>query len=258
MLSGELARRRAAGGAPGPIELNFTGSAGQSFGAFAVRGVSLRLEGEANDYLGKGLSGGRLAVVPPRALRVPGTTCLVGNVALYGATGGEVYVAGTAGERFGVRNSGARVVVEGVGDHGCEYMTGGLVVVLGPTGRNFAAGMSGGLAFVLDEGGFEQHVNRGMVELGPLRSPAERAAVRHLVEEHARLTGSPRARALLDAWDETLRRLVRVIPTEYRRILEERAEDAGEPGEALAEVVVGLLGEGAESGPILSGAAGAG
>ncbi|HEY3357325.1 MAG TPA: glutamate synthase large subunit [Polyangia bacterium] len=255
MLSGVLVRARARGVPTGPIELCFSGSAGQSFGAFAVAGLSLHLEGEANDYLGKSLSGGRLVVVPHRDLRAPAATCLVGNVALYGATGGEVFIAGTAGERFAVRNSGARVVVEGVGDHGCEYMTGGLVVVLGPTGRNFAAGMSGGLAFVLDEGGFERHVNRGMVELGPLRSQVERDVVRRLVEDHARLTGSPRARALLEAWDETLRRLVRIIPTEYRRILEERAEDAG-VGEAVPEALAGVLDAEAGGAPV-TGVAGA-
>src|SRR5207237_9313403 len=160
---------------------------------------SLELEGEANDYVGHGLSGGRLTVLAPRgSLFLPDETVIVGNTVLYGATSGEAYFGGLAGERFAVRNSGAFAVVEGVGDHGCEYMTGGVVVVLGRTGRNFAAGMSGGVAYVLDEGrGFERHCNREMVELSPVVDVADRDVLRRLMERHARYTGSPRARHIL-------------------------------------------------------------
>jgi glutamate synthase domain-containing protein 2/glutamate synthase domain-containing protein 1/glutamate synthase domain-containing protein 3 len=227
MLSGEVARRYGPRGLPpDTIRLRFKGSAGQSFGAWCVDGVTLRLEGEANDYLGKGLSGGRIVVVPHReALFDPAQTCLVGNVALYGATGGDVNIRGLAGERFGVRNSGARVVVEGVGHHGCEYMTGGVVVVLGRTGRNFAAGMSGGLAFVYDiDGKFDRRVNRSLVEVGPVDQPADCALLRRMVEDHATRTGSARAQQLLADWDESLARFVKVISTEYRKVLEEREE----------------------------------
>ncbi len=223
MLSGEIARRYGAAGLPdNTIRVRFTGSAGQSFGAFCVRGVTLVLEGEANDYVGKGLSGGRLVIIPPRGARfVPEETTIIGNVALYGATGGEVYIRGVAGERFAVRNSGAVAVVEGVGDHGCEYMTGGVVVVLGPVGRNFAAGMSGGVAFVLDEHGrLEQRCNRGMVELEGVADPADAELLRRLVGRHYRRSGSARARRLLAAWEEVLPAFVRVIPTEYKRVLE--------------------------------------
>ncbi len=223
MVGSEVTRRHGPAGLPeDTIRLHFQGSAGQSFGAFLPPGVTLLLEGDANDYIGKGLSGGRLVVFPPeKAGFVPEENVIVGNVAFYGATAGEAYVRGVAGERFAVRNSGVRAVVEGVGDHGCEYMTGGCVVVLGPTGRNFAAGMSGGLAYVLDEqGGFEGVCNREMVSVEPLGEPGEIAEVRAMVERHAALTGSARARALLDRWDDTVRKLRRVIPNDYRRVLE--------------------------------------
>jgi glutamate synthase domain-containing protein 3 len=182
------------------------GSAGQSFGAFLPGGMTLSLEGDANDYLGKGLSGGRIAVFPPReATFTPEDNIIVGNVALYGATGGEVYIRGMAGERFCVRNSGVDAVVEGVGDHGCEYMTGGRVVVLGAAGRNFGAGMSGGIAYVLDEQrDFASRVNMQMVELEAMQDPAETAELRKLVENHLERTSSQQARRLLDVWDETL------------------------------------------------------
>src|SRR5205814_2222336 len=199
-LSGEIARRYGNQGLPEEtIAFKFAGSAGQSFGAFAAHGLSLELEGEANDYVGKGLSGGRLVVRAPRgSLFLPDETVIVGNTVLYGATSGEAYFGGLAGERFAVRNSGALAVVEGVGNHGCEYMTGGVVVVLGRTGRNFAAGMSGGIAFVLEEGDlFERACNREMVELGPVVDAADREILRRLVEQHARYTGSPRARHVL-------------------------------------------------------------
>ena len=222
MLSGEIARRYGDVGLPDEsIVLRFVGSAGQSFGAFAAHGLSLELEGEANDYVGKGLSGGRLVVRAPKgSLFLPDETVIVGNTVLYGATSGEAYFGGLAGERFAVRNSGALAVVEGVGNHGCEYMTGGVVVVLGRTGRNFAAGMSGGIAFVLDEGDvFERACNREMVELGPVVDAADREILRRLVEQHARYTGSPRARHVLARWEQTLRHFVLVMPVEYRKAL---------------------------------------
>jgi glutamate synthase (ferredoxin) len=222
MLSGEIARHWGANGLPDEsIVLRFVGSAGQSFGAFAMRGLSLELEGEANDYVGKGLSGARLVVRAPKGSSfLPDETVIVGNTVLYGATSGEAYFGGLAGERFAVRNSGVMAVVEGVGSHGCEYMTGGVVVVLGRTGRNFAAGMSGGIAFVLDESnGFEQRCNRDLVELGPVTDVAQRDVLRHLLERHARFTGSPRARHLLSRWEQSLRQFVLVMPTEYRKAL---------------------------------------
>jgi glutamate synthase domain-containing protein 3 len=223
MLSGEVARRYGSAGLPDDtIRFHFTGSAGQSFGAFLAKGISLTLEGDANDYVGKGLSGGRIVVFPPRASTfVPEDNILVGNVVLYGATSGEVFFNGMAGERFAVRNSGATAVVEGVGDHGCEYMTKGLVVVLGRTGKNFAAGMSGGIAYVLDEtGDFSSRLcNRSGVDLEPFTNSADVDSVRHLVERHAELTGSPRARWILDNWYGMLPRFVKVYPHEYKRVL---------------------------------------
>jgi glutamate synthase domain-containing protein 3 len=223
MLSGEVARRYGHAGLPdGTVRFGFTGSAGQSFGAFCARGITLSLEGEANDYFGKGLSGGRLIVVPPNTARFdPAETIAVGNVALYGATSGEAYVHGVAGERFAVRNSGAVAVVEGVGDHGCEYMTGGVVVVLGATGRNFAAGMSGGVAFVVnDDHAFERQCNAGMVALEAVGEPEDVFLLRRLIQRHARVTGSAHARRLLASWPATVSRFVRVMPTEYKRALE--------------------------------------
>jgi glutamate synthase (NADPH) large chain len=225
MLSGRIALRHGAAGLPDDtVRFRFTGAAGQSFGAFLVAGVSLGLEGEANDYLGKGMSGGRIVVTPPPGSSfVPEETTLIGNVALYGATGGEVYLRGLAGERFAVRNSGATAVVEGVGDHGCEYMTGGVVVVLGRTGRNFGAGMSGGVAFILDEeGAFERGCNLGMVELERVEDHDDREMLRYMVQRHAGLTGSLRARRVLDLWHETLPHWVKVIPAEYKRVLRQR------------------------------------
>ena len=219
-LSGEIARHYGNTGLPEEtVTLKFIGSAGQSFGAFLARGVSMELEGEANDYVGKGLSGGRLIVRHPRASQfIPDQTVVVGNTVLYGATGGEAYFAGVAGERFAVRNSGVTAVVEGVGDHGCEYMTGGVVVVLGRTGRNFAAGMSGGMAFVLDEfGELQKQCNTQMVQLGPVTDSGDRELLRRLVEQHARLTGSARAKRELNRWDTALRHFVAVVPNEYRR-----------------------------------------
>jgi glutamate synthase (NADPH/NADH) large chain len=255
MLSGEVAKRYGHAGLPeDTISLRFTGNAGQSFGAFVARGVSLTLTGDANDYVGKGLSGGRVVVrQPPQARRDPTQNIIVGNTVLYGAIAGEAYFEGVAGERFAVRNSGAVAVVEGVGDHGCEYMTGGVVVVLGDTGRNFAAGMSGGIAYVYDpRGRFEDLANKAMVDLervapapgeaddpgrpsqravsvensgmgDPLRFDAER--LRILVERHHLHTGSARAAEILENWDRTLPSFVKVTPRDYRRALTEMAAE---------------------------------
>jgi glutamate synthase (NADPH/NADH) large chain len=231
MLGSEVTRRWGGPGLPDDtIRLRFTGSAGQSFGAFVPRGLTLTLEGDANDYWGKGLSGGRLIAFPPRAATfVPEENIIVGNVALYGATGGEAFVRGVAGERFAVRNSGAFTVVEGVGDHGCEYMTGGRVVVLGRSGRNFAAGMSGGVAFVFDvDGDFARRCNRGMVDLEPLDQAADIALVRDLVERHVAYTGSTYAAGLLARWIEVQPRFVKVMPRDYKRVLQAEARARAE------------------------------
>jgi glutamate synthase domain-containing protein 3 len=223
MLSGEIARRYGSEGLPeDTIRVHLTGSAGQSFGAFLARGVTLTLEGDTNDYAGKGLSGGRLVVYPPRnAGFAAEENILIGNVVLYGATSGEAFFNGVAGERFAVRNSGATAVVEGVGDHGCEYMTKGTVVVLGNCGRNFAAGMSGGLAYVFDERGdfAEKRCNAAAVDLEPLIDLQDVQIVRDLVTRHWELTGSRRARWILDNWSETLPRFIKIFPHEYKRVL---------------------------------------
>ena len=221
MLSAEISRRWGEHGLPaGTIRIAFTGSAGQSFGAFMANGVDVHLEGDANDYFAKGMSGGRVVVVPPStATYVPEENIIVGNVSLYGATGGEVYLRGMAGERFCVRNSGATAVVEGVGDHGCEYMTKGLVVVLGKTGRNFAAGMSGGVAYVLDEDrDFAIRCNKGMVDLDPLEA-RDAEQLKELVQRHHQLTQSAVAWRILSGWKDYESKFVKVMPTEYRRIL---------------------------------------
>jgi glutamate synthase domain-containing protein 3 len=223
MLGGEIARRYGSAGLPeGTIHFKFNGSAGQSFGAFVPSGVTLELEGDSNDYLGKGLSGGRIIAYPPKTSSfLPEESILVGNVVLYGATEGEVFLNGIAGERFAVRNSGATAVVEGVGDHGCEYMTKGLVVVLGMTGRNFAAGMSGGIAYVYDEqGDFEtRRCNKASVDLEPLVSQEDVDRVRGLLERHRDLTGSPRAAWILEHWADAQPRFIKVFPHEYKRVL---------------------------------------
>ena len=255
MLSGEIGKRYGhAGLRDEAIHIKFKGTAGQSFGAFLAKGVTLELEGDANDYVGKGLSGGRIVVYPPReAVQLkPEESIIVGNTVLYGAIAGECYFRGVAGERFAVRNSGAIAVVEGVGDHGCEYMTGGVVVVIGETGRNFAAGMSGGIAYVLDEAGtFAQRCNMAMVELEPVAAEEE-VMVRHLhsggdlqahgrvdvmhdmsrfdaerlhqlIVNHARATESARARRILENWEAYLPKFRKVMPVEYRRALAELA-----------------------------------
>jgi glutamate synthase (ferredoxin) len=236
LLGYEISKRYGAEGLPeDTIRIRFTGSAGQSFGAFLPKGVSFTLEGDANDYIGKGLSGGKLVVYPPRqATFVPEENILIGNVALYGATGGEAYFRGLAGERFAVRNSGALAVVEGVGDHGCEYMTGGRVVVIGPTGRNFAAGMSGGIAYVLDVGGdFARRCNLAMVDLEPLAAAEDIELVRELLRRHARYTGSTVAEKLLADWKRAQAKFVKVMPKDYKRVLAamERARATGVPEE---------------------------
>jgi glutamate synthase (NADPH/NADH) large chain len=268
MLSGEVARRFGHAGLPeDSIRIAFHGNAGQSFGAFLTRGVTLDLAGDANDYVGKGLSGGRLVVRQPEgAERDPTQNIIVGNTVLYGAIAGEAYFQGVAGERFAVRNSGAVAVVEGCGDHGCEYMTGGVVVVLGETGRNFAAGMSGGVAYVYNPTGrFAELCNTSMVALEPVDvTPAEEALdhpdrprqrsvsaedsgmgdmlrfdaerLRILVERHLLMTGSTRARALLEDWDNALPHFVKVMPTDYRRaLLDLKAEREARPATVAAE-----------------------
>src|SRR5579883_2574322 len=223
MLSGEIARKYGSAGLPeDTIKFQFTGSAGQSFGAFLAKGVTLELEGDANDYVGKGLSGGKLIVYPPRnSTFLPEENILIGNVVLYGATSGEAYFNGMAGERFAVRNSGATAVVEGLGDHGCEYMTNGLVVVLGKTGRNFAAGMSGGIAFVLDEKGdfAEKRCNTAAVDLEPVASDEDVRVLYDLIAKHVAATSSPRGKWILENWDQMVPRFVKVFPHEYKRVL---------------------------------------
>jgi glutamate synthase domain-containing protein 2/glutamate synthase domain-containing protein 3 len=230
MLSAEISRRHGqAGLPPDTIRIGFSGSAGQSMCAWLAPGVSVELEGDANDYFCKGMSAGRVVVYPPRtATFVPEDNIIVGNVSLYGATGGEVFLRGQAGERFCVRNSGATAVVEGVGDHGCEYMTGGLVVCLGKAGRNFAAGMSGGFAYVLDEDDtFAAHVNTGMVGLVDLEA-SDRDVLRALVERHLELTGSGVAERLLADWAVAAERFVKVLPTDYAKVLEAQHLDPEE------------------------------
>lgn len=268
MMSGMIARRHGhAGLSDDTIHVKLSGTAGQSFGAWVAKGVTLELEGEANDYVGKGLSGGRLIVYPPAISRiVPENSIIVGNTVLYGAISGECYFRGVAGERFAVRNSGAIAVVEGTGDHGCEYMTGGIVVVLGETGRNFAAGMSGGIAYVLDtDGKFEQRCNMAMVDLEPVASELELSEkhrhqsadleshgmvdvfadmtrfdserLRQLIENHARYTNSSRAQEILAHWEDYCPKFRKVMPVEYRRALKEMelARAAGQPLAAAGE-----------------------
>ncbi|RKY54306.1 MAG: glutamate synthase subunit alpha, partial [Candidatus Neomarinimicrobiota bacterium] len=222
-ISGEIARKFGAKGLPeNTIDLRFKGSAGQSLGAFLVPGINIRVEGDANDYLGKGMSGGRIILVPPAdANFAPHENVIVGNTVLYGATGGEVFINGIAGERFAVRNSGACAVVEGVGNHGCEYMTGGVVVVIGRTGNNFAAGMSGGIAYVYDDTAlFDTKCNLSMVELESVWDKDDRTFLRSLIERHYRFTKSPRAEKLLKNWEAHLPLFVKVTPVDYRQALE--------------------------------------
>jgi glutamate synthase domain-containing protein 3 len=233
MLSGEVARKYGPEGLdPGTIHFRFTGSAGQSFGAFLARGVTLELEGDANDYVGKGLSGGKIIVYPPRdSTFKPDQNILVGNVVLYGATSGEAFFNGRAGERFAVRNSGATAVVEGVGDHGCEYMTKGMVICLSDTGKNFAAGMSGGIAYVLDESGEFQKTrcNKASVDLEPV-TEEDAETLRYWIARHAEETSSTRANWILDNFDQLLPKFVKVFPHEYKRVLGVMKKEASNRG----------------------------
>jgi glutamate synthase (ferredoxin) len=236
IVGSELTRRHGPQGLPDDtIHLKFMGSAGQSLGAFMPRGMTIELEGDANDYVGKGLSGGRIIVYPnKKSTFKPEDNIIIGNVAFYGATAGEAYINGMAGERFCVRNSGVNTVVESVGDHGCEYMTGGNVVVLGATGRNFAAGMSGGVAYILDPAGtFPSHCNKQMVELEKLEKKEEIDLVKGMIERHAQYTGSQRAKQVLNLWTDMVPKFVKVIPKDYKRVLQslERVKSSGLSGE---------------------------
>ncbi len=225
MLSGEISKRYGEAGLPqDTINCTFHGTAGQSFGAFLVKGVTFRLEGDCNDYIGKGLSGGKIIVVPPLGSTFkPEENILIGNTSLYGATSGEAYFRGVAGERFCVRNSGAKAVIEGTGDHCCEYMTGGRVVILGKTGRNFAAGMSGGIAYVLDEAGnFDYFCNKGLVELSPVEDKADIKELQDMISKHLTYTQSSVAATILTNWEAYLRKFVKVIPFEYKKVLQEQ------------------------------------
>jgi glutamate synthase (NADPH/NADH) large chain len=240
MLSGKVAKTYGEEGLPDDtININFTGSAGQSFGAFLTRGISVNLIGDTNDYMGKGMSGGRIVIFPhPESTFVPEENIIIGNVAMYGATGGEVFIRGAAGERFCVRNSGVKTVVESVGDHGCEYMTGGVAVVLGSTGRNFGAGMSGGIAFVYDkDDDFHIRFNDGMADLEPVEDPEDIAVLKELIEDHKKYTGSTPAANLLADWDAAVKQFKKIMPRDYRRVLEERKGWAGEGTEREMEAV---------------------
>ena len=236
IVGSELTRRHGPAGLPeDTIHLHFKGSAGQSFGAFVPRGITLELEGDANDYVGKGLSGGKIIVYPSKSATFTAEeNMIIGNVALYGATAGEAYFRGMAGERFGVRNSGVQAVVESVGDHGVEYMTGGTVVVLGPTGRNFAAGMSGGVAYVLDEAGdFATKCNKQMVGLEKIETKEEADVLKQMIEKHVKYTQSERGEKILKSWDRMVPKFVKVMPKDYKRVLQalERVKSSGLSGE---------------------------
>jgi glutamate synthase domain-containing protein 3 len=225
ILSNSIVKKHGPDGLPdGTLEIVLRGSAGQSFGAFLTPGVTLKLIGESNDYLGKGLSGGRIVVATPeKAPFLAQENIIVGNTVLYGATAGEVFINGAAGERFCVRNSGAIAVVEGVGDHACEYMTAGTVVVLGQTGCNFAAGMSGGIAYVLDEMQlFDTLCNLDMVELESVCQEKDKQLLQDLIRRHLKWTESKRARQILDAWPDMMGGFVKVVPIDYRKALEKR------------------------------------
>ena len=228
ILSNEISKIYGSQGLPeDTILVDFTGSAGQSFGAFATNGLSFKIHGNCNDYLGKGLSGGKLIIkVPPTATFVPEDNIIIGNVALYGAITGEAYINGMAGERFAVRNSGATAVVEGIGDHGCEYMTGGTVVILGKTGRNFAAGMSGGVAYVYDaKKKFENGLcNMEMVALETLEDE-DLAKLKRLIKNHSMYTNSPLAKRLLGDWENESKHFIKVMPTDYKKALQRLAEE---------------------------------
>jgi glutamate synthase (NADPH/NADH) large chain len=227
IVGSEVTKRYGKDGLPeGTIQFHFEGTAGQSFGAFIPKGMTLTLEGDSNDYVGKGLSGGKIAIYPSaKSTFITEDNVIIGNTAFYGATSGEAYISGAAGERFAVRNSGVNVVVEGVGDHGCEYMTGGRVVVLGKTGRNFAAGMSGGISYVIDwDGKFVNRCNFEMVVLEPLEEEAEIAEVRAMIEKHVLYTNSDLGRRVLTDWNSVVTQFVKIIPKDYKRMMEQIAK----------------------------------
>jgi glutamate synthase (NADPH/NADH) large chain/glutamate synthase (ferredoxin) len=227
MLSGKITQAKGAKGLPdGSVNIHFNGSAGQSFGAFLCGGVTFSLEGESNDYVGKGLSGGKIVIYPPKNASFSQTSSiLIGNTALYGATSGRAFIAGVAGERFAVRNSGATAVIEGLGDHGCEYMTGGIVIILGKTGKNFAAGMSGGIAYVYDlDGTFPNRCNQSLVELEALTDGEELTSLHENIRAHFQLTKSPSALQILENWETEKARFVKVIPFDYKKALQNRAQ----------------------------------
>jgi len=240
MLSNEISKKyKGKGLEDATIDYRFRGSAGQSFGAFGASGIQFTLEGEANDYFGKGLSGGRLVVVPDRDSKFePSQNIIIGNVAFYGATNGEAYIRGMAGERFAVRNSGIKTVVEGIGDHGCEYMTGGIVVVLGETGKNFAAGMSGGMAYIYNpQQTFERRVNMEMIDLDPIENE-DIITLRHMIRQHFKYTGSKVALHILNDWDTELQHFIKVMPRDYKAVLEERKQVEKKKFISLAEANV--------------------
>jgi glutamate synthase (NADPH/NADH) large chain len=247
MLSNEISKKYGGVGLPkGNIHFKFRGTAGQSFGAFNTLGVRLELEGDANDYFGKGLCGAELIVYPDRDAKFkPEENIIIGNVAFYGATSGDAYIRGTAGERFCVRNSGAKVVVEGVGDHGLEYMTGGLAIVLGETGRNFAAGMSGGVAYVLDKNGtFEEKVNKEMVVLEAL-TDEDKGILREYLDKHFQYTTSNVAFQLIQNWEESVKKFVKVMPSDFRKALEGRgitlAQQIADKNVVYKDIVVDVV-----------------
>ena len=227
LLGAEVTRQNPEGLEEDTITINCKGSGGQSFGAFVPKGVTLDLTGDSNDYFGKGLSGGKLIVhAPKEAGYDPGENILIGNVALYGATSGEAYIGGMAGERFCIRNSGVTAVVEGVGEHGCEYMTGGKAVILGPTGKNFAAGMSGGVAYVLDE---ENHLyknlNKELVLMEKVEQRNEKEELRRIIENHVKYTGSAKGQKILDHFDEMVGKFKKIIPTDYKEMIHLTAQN---------------------------------
>jgi glutamate synthase domain-containing protein 3 len=240
IISSRIARRYGHAGLPDDtLTLRFTGAAGQSFGAFCSKGMSLLLEGETNDYAGKGLSGAKIVVKPYRGIDYDQSQNIIaGNVLLYGATGGEVYINGRAGERFAIRNSGALAVVEGIGDHGCEYMTGGRVVILGSTGVNFGAGMSGGIAYVYDETGmFDGNCNLEMIDLELVEDAADGKELKSMLEKHVKYTGSVKAAHILQHWEESLPHFIKVFPTEYKLVLGQmsREDEATEREEKVRD-----------------------
>ena len=227
------------------INFTFQGSAGQSFGAWVVKGITLKVEGDANDYFGKGLSGGRLIVTPPKGSCYKAEkNIIIGNVALYGSTGGEAYINGMAGERFAVRNSAATAVVEGIGDHGCEYMTGGHVVILGPTGRNFGAGMSGGIAFVFDpDQSFEGKFNNSMADLfSVVPDSQDDLELTQIIKTHVKYTGSEVGTALLTDWDNAVKKFKKVLPRDYARVIKEQAEKVANQNNMITKEGIGSHG----------------